>query len=203
VTCWSCHAATAPEDPFCPSCRVVQPEPSGADLFAAVGLPRRYDVDLDDLERRFRDRSRLFHPDRFARASPRERRFSLERTTRLNDAYRTLRDPRRRAGYLMKLLGHDPLADARTLHDPEFLEEQLELREGLALARERNDQRALSLLVLGARDRLAALDEEVARLFAAPEPEPDALLAIARALARARYFENVIVEADAPLPAHS
>jgi len=203
VTCWSCHAAAGPEDLFCRSCRAVQPEPPGADLFAAVGLPRRHDVDLDDLERRFRDRSRLLHPDRFARASPRERRFSLERTTRLNDAYRTLRDPRRRAGYLMKLLGHDPLADARTLHDPEFLEEQLELREGLALARERNDQRALALLVLGARDRLAALDEEVAHLFAGPDPGPDALLAIARALARARYFENVVAEADAPLPAHS
>jgi molecular chaperone HscB len=202
VPCWSCHANVAAEDLFCPSCRVLQPERRAADHFAALGLPRRYAVDQDDLERRFRDRSRQLHPDRFARASPRERRISLERTTRLNDAYRTLRDPRRRAAHLLALLGHDPQVEARTLHDPEFLEEQLELREGLALARERNDQRSLTLLVLGARDRLGALDEEVARLFAGTDLGPEALLAIARALARARYFENVIAEADAPPPAH-
>ncbi len=200
MTCWSCQAAVAPEDLLCPACRVLQPEPPGSDLFSALGLVRGYDVDPGDLEARFRARSRQLHPDRFARASPRERRLSLERSTRLNDAYRTLKDGRRRAAYLLKLLGKDPVAEARSLHDPEFLEEQLELREMLALAREKDDRRELALIAAGARDRLAAIDEEVARLFAESEPGEEALLAIVGVLARARYFENLVAEADPTAP---
>jgi molecular chaperone HscB len=204
MTCWSCQAAVGPQDLLCPKCRALQPEPPQADLFAAVGLTRGYDLDPEELERQFRERSRQLHPDRFARASLRERRISLERMMRLNDAYRTLKDARKRAGYLLKVLGKDPAAEARTQHDPEFLEEQLELREMLALAREKGDQRALTLIATGARDRLTAIDEEVALLFAEAEPGEEALNAIVTALARARYFENVVAEADpAAAPAHN
>jgi molecular chaperone HscB len=200
MNCWSCQAEVGPQALFCPGCRALQPEPPRTDLFATLGLTRDFDLDPEDLERRFRERSRQLHPDRFARASPRERRISLERATRLNDAYRTLKDGRARAGYLLKLLGKDPVAEARTHHDPEFLEEQLELREMLALAREKEDKRALALIATGARDRLAAIDEEVARLFAEAEPGEEALNAIVTALARARYFENVVAEADPAAP---
>jgi len=199
-TCWKCQAAVAPEDLSCPSCRALQPEVPGADLFAALGLARGYDLDPEDLERRYRERSRLLHPDRFARATPRERRLSLERTTRLNDAYRTLREPRPRAVYLLKLLGCDPVAEARTSHDPEFLEEQLEIREELALARAGGDSAALERIAARARGRLLALEAEVARLFAEADPGQDSLIDIARLLARARYHENVVAEA-APRPA--
>jgi molecular chaperone HscB len=200
--CWQCRAALAPADVLCPACKVIQPEPPGADLFSALGLPRAYAVDVTDLEARFRERSRLLHPDRFARASPRERRLSLERTTRLNDAFRTLKDPRRRARYLLSLLGHDPLVEARSLHDPEFLEEQLELRETLAEARSSGDARRLSLIATGARERIVALEEEVQRLLASPDPGEETLRAVALALARARYFENVVAEADPAAPVH-
>jgi molecular chaperone HscB len=200
VTCWNCQAVVGPQDVFCAACRVVQPEPPGADLFAALGLQRGYDLDPDELERRFRERSRQLHPDRFARTTPRERRISLERTTRLNDAYRTLKDGRRRAAYLVKLMGRDPVVESRSLHDPEFLEEQLELRETLALAREKSDARALALIAEGARERLGAIDEEVARLFADAEPGEEALLAIVGALGRARYFENLVEDADPGVP---
>lgn len=186
----------APEDLFCPGCRKLQPELPGADLFCALGVPRGFEIDEEGLEARFRERSRQFHPDRFARASARERIISLERTTRLNDAYRTLREARARAAYLLKLLGRDPVAEARTLHDPEFLEEQLSLREELARAREEGDERKLKLIALGAQDRLAALDEELSRLFSGGELGEGVLRQLARVLTRARYFENIAAEAD-------
>jgi molecular chaperone HscB len=198
--CWKCHAAVEPEDLSCPSCRALQPEAPGADLFAALGLERGYDVDPADLERRYRERSRLLHPDRFARATPKERRISLERTTRLNDAYRTLREPRARAVYFLRLLGHDPVAEARSSHDPDFLEEQLEIREELALARASDDSAALERIAAHARDRLLEIEAEVSRLFAEADPGQETLCDIARLLARARYHENVVAEA-APRPA--
>ncbi len=194
--CWKCQAAVAPEDVSCPGCRALQPEAPGADLFAALGLGRGYEIDPEELEGRYRERSRLLHPDRFARAPARERRISLDRTTRLNDAYRTLRSARPRAAYLLKLNGCDPVAEARTTHDPEFLEEQLEIREALALARTEGDSAALAGIAARARGRLAALEAEVARLFAEADPGQEALFEIARLLARARYHENVVAEAS-------
>ncbi|HET9593940.1 MAG TPA: Fe-S protein assembly co-chaperone HscB [Anaeromyxobacteraceae bacterium] len=195
-SCWSCAAAAPADELFCPSCGALQPAPAGGDHFAALGLPRSYALDPAELERHFRDRSRLLHPDRFARKTPRERRLSLERSTRLNDAYRTLREPRARAAYLLKLLGRDPQAEARTLHDPEFLEEQLAAREELAEARAEGDARRLALLATGARDRLRALEEEVACALGPAAPGPEALDTAVRALVRARYYENVASEAE-------
>jgi molecular chaperone HscB len=200
--CWSCQAADGPgEDLLCPACGALQPAPPAQDHFAALGLPRAWALDPAELERRFRERSRLVHPDRFARKSARERRLSLERSTRLNDAHRTLKEPRRRAAYLLQLHGRDPQAEARTLHDPEFLEEQLEAREQLAEAHARGDARRLALLAAGARDRLAALDEELGHALASASPDPAALDAAVRALARARSYKNVVADAEQAPPA--
>jgi molecular chaperone HscB len=191
VTCWACKSDVPPEAPSCPACGKLQPAAGGEDLFAALGLPRRFDLEPSELEARFRERSRRFHPDRFARADARERRIALDRSTRLNDAHRTLREPRRRAEYLLRLAGHDPLAEARTLHDPEFLEEQLEVREQLAIARAEGDAAAVAALGQGARERLAALEGELGPLFAAGAPHEE----LSRRLARARYYDSIIADA--------
>ncbi len=182
-------------------CRKIQPlDPAASDHFSLLGIPRRYDIDLGDVERRFHERSRQLHPDRFARAEPRERRLSLERSTRLNDALRTLRDDRRRAEYLLRLAGHDPFTEARTLHDPEFLEEQLEVREQLALARADGDHEIIDRIAEQARVRLAEIEGEIFALFAEQEEGRDHHLDIARRLARARYYDNVLADASSPTP---
>ena len=68
-------------------------------------MPRRLNLDLSDIERRFRTLSRQFHPDYFYNATPAERRASLERSSYLNDAYRTLKNPVARVEYLLGLEG--------------------------------------------------------------------------------------------------
>ncbi len=181
---------------FCPGCRKIQPLGPATDHFALLGVPRRYAIDLGDLERRFRERSRQLHPDRFARAEPRERRLSLERSTRLNDALRTLKEDRRRAEYLLRLEGHDPVAEARTMHDPEFLEEQLEVREQLAVARAEGDRETIGRIAEEARARLARLEGEISALFMEQEEGRDCHLDIARRLARTRYYDNVLADAE-------
>ncbi|TMB36431.1 MAG: Fe-S protein assembly co-chaperone HscB, partial [Deltaproteobacteria bacterium] len=122
ATCWSCGADRAPADALCPSCAKVQPPAAGnaPDKFAVLGLPRGFELEARQLDERFRTLSRKLHPDRFARATARERRFSLEQTTLLNDAYRTLQDPARRAEHLLELRGVRPLSD--TAMPEEFLE---------------------------------------------------------------------------------
>ena len=75
------------------------------DYFAFLGLPRRLEVDMSLLEQRFRELSRQYHPDYFYNASQKERLESLERSSHLNDAYRTLRNPVSRIEYLLGLEG--------------------------------------------------------------------------------------------------
>src|SRR5262245_50195470 len=84
---------------------MIEPFPPGTDYFSALGLPRALRIDRTDLERRYHDLSRRFHPDFFQTASPRERRVSLENSALLNQAYRTLRDPISRTEYLVRLEG--------------------------------------------------------------------------------------------------
>ena len=100
--CWSCGDMRAAQ--FCTSCGKVQP-PAPVDYFSFFGLPRKLNLDNATLERGFYAMSRKLHPDLYARRDSREQNWSLEQSSRLNDAYRTLKDPIRRTEYLLKLEG--------------------------------------------------------------------------------------------------
>jgi molecular chaperone HscB len=89
---------------FCTSCGRVQPAVP-TDYFAFFGLPRKLNVDTSALEREMYSLSRKLHPDLFVRTSSQEQHWSLEQSSKLNDAYRTLRDPIARTEYLLKLEG--------------------------------------------------------------------------------------------------
>ena len=185
-----------PSTSFCGSCRRIQPVGRTEDYYSLFDLPREFALEVAELERRFRERSRQLHPDRFARSEPRERRLSLERATRLNDAHRALKDWRLRASYLLKLAGQDVFGEGRTFHDPEFLEEQLEWREALAMARTDGDAAALASIAERARFRLASLEAEVAARFEDPAWFSELGLEIARLLSRARYYDNIVSDAE-------
>jgi molecular chaperone HscB len=125
-TCWHC-GADAP-DHFCPSCHRIQSLRSGLDYFSFFSLPRGFNVDTAQLERRFYDLSRKFHPDFFFNASESERQYSMERSSMLNDAYRTLKDPIKRARYLLELEGRK-IGENKGKVPPDLLSEVFELNE--------------------------------------------------------------------------
>ncbi len=100
--CWSCGAMRA--EHFCESCGKVQP-PAPVDYFTFFGLQPKVNLDAAQLEEDFYQLSRKLHPDVSARASAREQEWSLEQSSMLNDAYRTLRDPIKRTQYLLRLEG--------------------------------------------------------------------------------------------------
>lgn len=100
--CWSCGDMRA--EHFCSECGHVQPA-LPTDYFSFFGLPRRLELDEELLEREFYKLSRKLHPDVYSQASEREQQWSLEKTSQLNDAYRTLKDPITRTEYLLMLEG--------------------------------------------------------------------------------------------------
>jgi molecular chaperone HscB len=89
---------------FCESCGKVQP-PVPVDYFSFFGLPLKLSVDATALERSFYELSRKLHPDLNARAGIQEQEWSMEQSSLLNDAYRTLKDPIKRTAYLLHLEG--------------------------------------------------------------------------------------------------
>jgi len=100
--CWSCGTMRAVH--FCSSCGKVQP-PVPVDYFTFFGFPRKLNLDTAALEKEFYALSRRLHPDLFAQANGEERAWSLEQSSMLNDAYRTLKDPIKRTEYLLRLEG--------------------------------------------------------------------------------------------------
>jgi molecular chaperone HscB len=89
---------------FCESCGKVQP-PAPVNYFAFFGLPRKLNLDVAALEKDFYELSRKLHPDLNAQSGSLEQEWSLEQSSMLNDAYRTLRDPIKRTEYLLHLEG--------------------------------------------------------------------------------------------------
>ena len=102
ATCWSCGAMRAAH--YCQECGKVQP-PVPVDYFAFFGLPYKLNLDTAQVERDFYALSRKLHPDINARGNLPEQEWSLEKTSQLNDAYRTLKDPISRTEYLLRLQG--------------------------------------------------------------------------------------------------
>jgi molecular chaperone HscB len=100
--CWSCGTMRAQH--FCSACGKVQPA-MPVDYFTFFGFPRKLEMDTAVLEKEFYALSRRLHPDVFAQSGEQERAWSLEQSSRLNDAYRILKDPIKRTEYLLRLEG--------------------------------------------------------------------------------------------------
>jgi molecular chaperone HscB len=128
--CHDCGGGAPVDAHFCPQCTKILSIGRHGDYFSFMGLPRRLTLDPAELEQRFRTLSRQFHPDYFYNATPAERRASLERSSYLNDAYRTLKQPIARVEYLLQLEGFAP-AESGNKVPPALLEEVFALNEEL------------------------------------------------------------------------
>ena len=109
------------------------------DPFEMLGVERRFDLDLANLEKTHRELSRALHPDRYAQAGASERRAVLEKAASVNEAWRTVRDPIKRAEALFTLAGIKVGEDHEPKPTPAFLMEVLEEREALSDARAAKD----------------------------------------------------------------
>jgi molecular chaperone HscB len=178
------------------------------DYFEFFGLGRKLVIDADDLQKRFYQLSRQWHPDRFSRRPVEEQNQSLEATSLLNDGYRTLKDPVKRAEYLLTEEGF-PIGEQRSKDvPPELLEEVFELnmmleelKAGDDSARPQLEQARASFLTMR-----GGLDQELLKLFhrydattGESETAKQALNEIRGALNRRRYIENLVRDVDRAL----
>ena len=138
LECRNCGAGAPVDEHFCPQCSRILGLGRHGDYFTFLGLPRKLLIDPQELERRFRELSRKFHPDYFYNATSAERLASLERSSYLNDAYRALKNPVSRIEHLLAIEGlpsarsEDPSTgsgQAAAKVPPSLLEEVFALNE--------------------------------------------------------------------------
>jgi molecular chaperone HscB len=135
LVCWSCHERTIGTH-FCSSCGKMLQVPEKSDYFAMFEIPRKLWIEMGALEKKFLQLSWKLHPDNYVNASAEEREISLKRSSELNDAYRTLREPVVRVEYLLAIEGARVEGKSKQQAPPELLEEVFELNESLDELRE-------------------------------------------------------------------
>jgi molecular chaperone HscB len=169
-----------------------------SDPFTVLGVPRRFRLDLRDVEQRYRDLSRALHPDKHAQASPAERRLAAEKSAEANEALRKLKDPQSRAAALLAAVGRT--LEENTRAEPELLTKMLELREQLEETRAVREGREESVAKLrGDVEReVHAAEQAIADAFdGAREPASDAIDRAFASLVALRYLYRFLEEADA------
>ena len=129
--------------------------------FELFGLAPAFGLDKEVLEKAYRDIQSRVHPDRFAHAGDAERRASLQWTTRVNEAYRALKDPVQRGKYILELQGVDVAFETNTQMPTDFLMQQLELREELEAAAAKKDPSRLDRLRAGLSVSKKALEKDI------------------------------------------
>jgi molecular chaperone HscB len=129
--------------------------------FELFGLPPAFGLDREALEKAYREIQSRVHPDRFAHAGDAERRASLQWTTRVNEAYRVLKDPVQRAKHILDLHGVDVAFETNTQMPSDFLLQQLELREELEAAAAKKDDLGLDALRARLRQQKKLLESHI------------------------------------------
>ena len=127
--------------------------------FSLFGLAPAFVLDPTSLDGAYREIQARIHPDRYAASGEAEKRVSMQWATRVNEAYRTLKDPVQRARYLLELNGVDAGFESNTAMPPGFLMRQMELREALESA---GDTAALDAIAAELSRERAGLEAELA-----------------------------------------
>lgn len=135
--------------------------------FALFDLKPAFSLDQTLLAERYRELARVVHPDRFADAPAAEQRQALEKSAALNEAYQTLKSTPRRARYLLQVAGQEVPQEV-TVHDPDFLLQQMQWREELEDLQDSADLAGVARFKQRLKAAQATLDDDFAACWDQP-----------------------------------
>ena len=166
------------------------------DPFEMLGVARRFDLDLAVLEKTHRELSRALHPDRYSQAGASERRAALEKAASVNEAWRTVRDPIRRAEALFRVHGIAVGENNEPPATPTFLMEVLEEREALAEARAAKDLAKVRAVGVTMGGRAKEIEAKLAAGFDRAA-DPAEIAKLVPLLGELRFYKRFLEEVSA------
>ncbi len=163
--------------------------------FQLFGIDHSFNVDLSNLSSRYQSLQKTVHPDKFAHASSQERLLAVHKSAQINDAYQTLKQPLKRAEYILTLRGVDLPDEQSTFNDNLFLMRQMELREMLTDIHCAEDTDAALLeaqqtLASEKQALFSALDQQINE----DSPAADALACVN--LRKLKFYEKLYIELE-------
>ncbi len=160
--------------------------------FELFSLPVGFDINLSDLDSRFRELQKAVHPDKYASAIEQERLKSVQQASLINNAYDTLKDPVNRAKHMLAINGFDLENDKRDALAPGFLMQQIELREQIEEAQSNGNIDLLDEICDQIVDLLRKTTDSISQLFSQDPPGFDEIV---KKVQEAQFFvrlkENV------------
>jgi len=171
------------------------------DPFATLGIDRTFDIDLAAAQKMHRQLSRMLHPDKHAAGGASERRYALSKAIEVNEAWRLVRDPIRRAEALFRLAGLSVGESSEPTPTAELLMDMMEQRESLAEARSRGDLPAVRAVLARTLDRASAAEKALSEGFgrAGYEANREALETLLPRLGELRFYRRLVDDASEAL----
>jgi molecular chaperone HscB len=140
--------------------------------FELFGLPVSFELDVAALSEQYRELQKTIHPDKFANASDRDRRLAVQQAALINEAFQTLKSPLKRARYMLELRGVVFDDQHATSFEPDFLMEQMELRESLIAIRQQTDAlTSLAKLMQEVENKFQEMTRQLATLIEQDDPD--------------------------------
>jgi molecular chaperone HscB len=167
------------------------------DPFATLGIERNFSLDLRSVEKTHRELSRTLHPDRFSSAGATERRMALSKAVEVNESWRIVRDPIRRAEALFALAGIPVGEDREPKPNGALLMDMMEQREALAEAKERHDMKAVGALAEAIEARAQGAERALAEGFSGSNGDKTHLEALVPKLGELRFYRRFLDEVSA------
>ena len=161
--------------------------------FDLFGLAQSFQIDITQLEQQYRALQARVHPDKSAHLPDAEQRMAMQRATLVNEAYQTLRNPLRRARYLLSLHGVNTQEETNTAMPPDFLLAQMEWREAIIEAQQARNAAALDEL----EARLQRETRELENQLAARIDTEKNYAAAAELVRKLRFMEKLAEEMHA------
>lgn len=178
----------------CATCHTLFSSPEGTDYYDLLGIERCYNIDESLLTTAYRALARNIHPDRFAGQGENVGRLATHLSATLNEAMAVLKDPLRRANYLLERAGGPSAIEVREVPG-DLLTEVMMLREQIDEARAAGDGATLARVRASLLDRRTQALARVASLADALATADAAAKRDYRKLLNSiRYFDNLLAQ---------
>lgn len=163
--------------------------------FALFGIEESFDVDTAKLSEIYQALQKKVHPDKFAHASSQDQLLAVQKSAQINDAYQTLKQPLKRADYMLALREVDMPSEQASFQDNFFLMRQMELREMLEDIKHAND---IDAAIFSANQELDveydSLTTKVRQQL--HENTPESNLAASENLRKLKFYQKLHIELD-------